>query len=433
MPVPQTAAGQTPRELFFRTTEQRIALARQKFFEEGVRPTGVVGEAVIQSWMRCLAARQQPERRPEFQPVTASRAHSALARSRELLAAADDDLGILETALAGTDCRVILTDGEGVTVHVTQRPAPDDQPVLRGAARLGVDLAETLVGTTAPGVVARTGHAVTVVAGEHFHVALARVDCAAAPIRDARGRLAGVLDLSVEGRGFGFHAASMVGLYATRIENRLLQMQSLDLLIVRFQADPHLLHTPLEALAGIDARGELRWLNAAGARLLAVEPDCAGPAETLFGLRLSDLLALTRLRGPAVAQLPSGLRVWLQARLRAGDGADFNRSRALAVAAPAPAASAHAAQATSAASATSAAPPTSAASATSAVPPTIAAPATSAAPATPAPPARPGTLGDHGRQLIDATLAECGGNISRAARQLGVSRGLLYRRLRSAA
>ncbi|WP_420319432.1 helix-turn-helix domain-containing protein [Hydrogenophaga intermedia] len=33
--------------------------------------------------------------------------------------------------------------------------------------------------------------------------------------------------------------------------------------------------------------------------------------------------------------------------------------------------------------------------------------------------------------MITETLAACGGNIARAARQLGVSRGLLYRRLRA--
>ena len=42
------------------------------------------------------------------------------------------------------------------------------------------------------------------------------------------------------------------------------------------------------------------------------------------------------------------------------------------------------------------------------------------------------TLDDHRDRVISETLAACGGNIARAARQLGVSRGLLYRRLRAA-
>ena len=39
------------------------------------------------------------------------------------------------------------------------------------------------------------------------------------------------------------------------------------------------------------------------------------------------------------------------------------------------------------------------------------------------------TLDHANRALIEATLAACDGNVSRAARRLGVSRGLLYRRL----
>lgn len=394
----QDAAGGPPRELFFHTPGQRIALARRKFFEDGVRPTGAVGEAVIQSWMRCLAARYAPHWRPAFEPVTPSRAHSTLARSRQLLDAAREDLGTMETSLAGTECRVILTDGEGVTVHATQRPQLAHQPILC-TARVGVDLAESLVGTTAPGVVARTGQAVTVIAGEHFYEALSQVECAAAPIHDAFGRLAGVLDLSVEGRSFGFHAASMVGLYATRIENRLLCMQSREHLVLQFQADPHLLGTPLEGLAGVGADGELRWLNAVASRLLGAPPEGARGVEALFGLRLAQLLELARKPGPRLGRLPSGLGVWLAARLQAPDGADFRH--ALALAQPA-------------AQAVAAATPEPAAA------------------HEPKPPA-PSTLGDHSRQVIDSTLAECGGNISRAARKLGVSRGLLYRRLRSAA
>jgi sigma-54 dependent transcriptional regulator, acetoin dehydrogenase operon transcriptional activator AcoR len=35
-----------------------------------------------------------------------------------------------------------------------------------------------------------------------------------------------------------------------------------------------------------------------------------------------------------------------------------------------------------------------------------------------------------GLHLIEQTLAECGGNVSKAARTLGVSRGLVYRQVK---
>lgn len=43
------------------------------------------------------------------------------------------------------------------------------------------------------------------------------------------------------------------------------------------------------------------------------------------------------------------------------------------------------------------------------------------------------TLLDHKQRQIETTLAACGGNIAKAARALGVSGGLLYRRLQKTA
>lgn len=64
------------RSLFFSTRADRVALARQRYFEEGERPSGVVSEAVFQSWARCLRLKQDPFGRMEFQEVSTSRAYA---------------------------------------------------------------------------------------------------------------------------------------------------------------------------------------------------------------------------------------------------------------------------------------------------------------------------------------------------------------------
>ena len=102
----------------------------------------------------------------------------------------------------------------------------------------------------------------------------------------------------------------------------------------------------------------------------------------VFGLGLEDLLALSHRGQAQPRQCPNGLTLWIQART------DTPRASAIE---PPPA------------------PETGVATATDA--PTIP------------------TLNHANRALIEATLAACDGNVSRAARQLGVSRGLLYRRL----
>ncbi len=405
------SGAHAPRQLFATTPAERVALARRQFFEEGLRPSGLVGEAVIQSWMRCSRTHTDTRQPVAFDPVTPSRLHSALGRNRELLAAAQADLLAMEAALAGTGCRVLLTACDGVMLHVTHHPMAPRQPVLHRTARVGVNIAEQVVGTTAPGIVASTGQACTVSGAEHYFELLREVHCAAAPIRDVHGRLAGVLDLSVEGQRFGFDAGSMVGLYATTIENRLLQAQSGAHLVLRFQASPALLGTPLEALAGIAADGTVAWLNDAGARLIGRLPAQAGErrVDELLGHDLPSLLRLGRREAAQPMRLASGLGVWMQARLRAADGIDFRHAVATA-----PVANAARDEQVHGADAPSGRAPQAAMDA-----------------AHLAEDHRAGwTLRQQEHLLVRQTLAAHDGNVSRAARALGVSRGTLYRRLR---
>lgn len=411
MALDRIGTADAPRQLFASTPAQRVALARQQFFEEGVRPSGLVGEAVIQSWLRCSRTHADRQRIVPFDAVTPSRLHATLARNRELLEVARQELAQMENMLAGTDCRVILTDSEGVVVHVTDQPAAAHQPVLRKTARVGVNISERIVGTTAPGIVASTGQACTVDGAEHYFDVLCHMQCAAAPIRGVNGQLAGVLDLTAEARRFGFDAASVVALYATTIENRLLQAQSRDHLILRFQASPTLLGTPLEALAGIAPDGTIAWLNNAGARLLGRLPEAAHErdVECLLGHDLASLLRLGRPGRCEAAQplrLASGLGVWVQAHLKGPDGVDFRH----AVAMPGEAA------------------PIGIERSAQAMAVEVGASGGDSAPVAHA--AHAETLRAHSRKLIEDTLAAHGGNVSQAARQLNVSRGTLYRRLR---
>ena len=420
MPLTTTRTTRAPWQLFANTAAERTALARRQFFEEGVRPSGLVGEAVIQSWMRCNRAHENTRRAVVFDAVTPSRLHATLGRNRELLAAAQLDLHSMESALAGTDCRVLLTDAQGVIVHATQHDAAAQQPILRQTARVGINIAESVIGTSAPGIVAATGQACTVNGAEHYYDCLGAMQCAAAPIRDVHGHLAGVLDVTAESRRFGFDAASMVALFATTIENRLLQAQSHDHLVLRFQASPSLFGTPLEGLAGIATDGTVAWMNTAGAGLIQPRHcDESGPGdvERLFGLDLRALLRLGRSNGPQPVRLTSGLSVWLQATWQGRDGIDFRHATPLRAARIADAG--RAIQVIEVAE-TAASTTTMKTTTTPADTPVIPAAAS---------PSEADTLRGHSRKLIEDALAAHGGNIAQAARQLKVSRGMLYRRL----
>lgn len=400
-----------PHSIFHASPAERVALARERFFEEGLRPTGLVSEAVIQSWGRCLRGRHDARRAVEFLPVSSSRTHRALQRNHELVEAWTGELPLLQEALRSTMCSVVLTDAHGVVIAAMPCGRAHER-LMPVAHRVGVNLSEDAVGTTAPGIVVKTGRAVSVAGGEHFFDDVQTMHCAAAPIRDIAGRLAGVLDISSEGSPFGFDASALVGLYAGALENRLLRAQSNQLLVLRLQVHPALLDTTAAGLVGVDADGRLAWANGMAAGLLGT-PPCDRPsglphAEDVFGLRLAALASLSSEQVRSVV-LPNGLSVWVRSEQRAPD--DRRSLFATAVVDPTPASAA-----------CESSPP--ARSATEIEPnhvDTVEEPrlvdATS--------------LRACDRDLIARTLRDCGGNVSRTARLLRVSRGLIYRRLKS--
>lgn len=387
---------------FFVTPQQRIELARERYFEQGERPSGLVSEAVIQSWTRCLRARREPAERAAFSPVTASRTHHTLARNRTLLESAQPVLRELEQAIQGSGCCFILTDAQGIVIHASPS-SHTNVAVTPLVTRVGVNLGEDEVGTSAPGIVVQTGSACAVHGAEHFFENIKGMYCAAAPIREASGSLAAVLDISIENTELPFDVPALVGMYATGIENRLLIACSRSPILLRLQVNPTLFGTPLEALVAVNEDGHVAWMNTAADRLLMrAELRHAGPPhiEELLGCSFENLLAAAATGNARMHRASNGLGVWVTAKLLAADGIS---GAMVSLGTPAP---------------------TDTTTAT-------------ASPATPATtddaalqPAAPQSLQDASRQTIEQALAKANGNVSRAARALGVSRGLLYRRLR---
>jgi transcriptional regulator of acetoin/glycerol metabolism len=387
--------------LFFATASDRVTLARRRYFDEGELPSGMVSDAVFQSWARCQRLHDDPHRKVTFQPVTASRSHLALQKNHLLHQAWEQELSNLQAVLGRSSCAAMLTDATGVLIGATcvGRPHEHLMPV---ATRIGVNLSEEAVGTTAPGVVARTGQPVCVVGGEHFFDAINTMHCAAAPIRDAAGRLVGVLDISSELVPFQFDSAAVVAVYANAIENRLLLSQSDEHLVIRFQVTPHLLDSSMVALVGISRDGQLAWRNLMASRLLGLPPPerTLNPVtiEDVLGTSLSQLASLPRIGG-AVFRLPSGLVVWARSDMRARDGLVSALPVGTVAREPVLAGQEDLTQGNS--------------------------PSLAIADDRP-------SLRESQQELIVRTLQELQGNVAEAARKLGVSRGLIYRRLKAA-
>jgi transcriptional regulator of acetoin/glycerol metabolism len=246
-----------------------------------------------------------------------------------------------------------------------------------------------------------------VLGAEHYANAVNTMYCTAAPIRNIQGQLAGILDISSEGVPFKFDPASVVGLYAASIENRLLVAQSQDLLIVRFQFLPAIIETPMVAMLGFDLSGQLVWLNSVASNLLgmSINPDerdaCA--TEHIFDTSFGQLASLVG-QGFQSQHLRNGLHVFVTCELRK-QGSPVVKAQHQAAQTPATIKPAPQASGTQSFSSVS-----------------VAGQHEAFLPAD--------SLRDADADLIRKCLTEHKGNVSQVAKRLKVSRGLIYRRLK---
>ncbi|MFT6698302.1 MAG: transcriptional regulator of acetoin/glycerol metabolism, partial [Polaromonas sp.] len=130
---------------------QQIAQARQAVLLEGKSLHGAFTNAWVErSWQRCLARGQKPEQSISFEALSPQ----ALRRTEEanhlLVRVARPVLEKLGAAIADTRYFAILTNAQGVVVDVN---GPIDRRDRRVdlITRIGVDLSEASVGTTAIG------------------------------------------------------------------------------------------------------------------------------------------------------------------------------------------------------------------------------------------------------------------------------------------
>lgn len=388
---------------FFATPEQRLGLARQRYFEEGVLPaTGTVGDAVLQSWVRCQTAGQEPSRPPEFNRVTRRLERATVQFNRTLIDAARSPMAHLQDTLAGTGVAAVLTDARGVVTHVAFTRQTNSETVIPLAARVGIDLSEAAAGTCAPAITTRTARACMVRGAEHFFHSAGMMHCAAWPIHDVHGALAGVLSLFSENRAFAFDPVALVGMYATAVENRLLRAQSSGHFLVQMALSPLMLDTPSEGLAGLTEDGRILWMNDDAARLLGQpgwqDASSRPSADAAPDMDTRPLLGLAGRAEPMHLRLPNGLGVWVRSR------APSQRRYAV-----------HAATALKSLDTGTDAP----------------GPAPSSPIDGPAPSGSPESLRDADRRWIAQALEACGGNVSKAARRLGISRGRIYRHLKA--
>jgi len=329
---------------------------------------------ITRSWQRCIEAGRHPQQRVCFDPVSQSTIRDVAERNRALVTAARPVIAQLSRAIADTRYFAILTDAGGIAVDVGALPDGTDAAsrYARDIGRVGVDLSERAIGTSAIGTALAEQESVWLHRGEHFFDDTSIYSCAGAPLFGPRGDCIGMLDLTgvqVAERPELQHLAT---LSARAIENMLVMRNPCELLL-------HLAwpggssSEATEGLLCIDGNGNVTGANAAARQMLhqpLTRQEHALHCNDLFALPLHMLFDAAR-RGDAVLEVPlwSGLRVQVRPQ-RGGSGN----------------------------------------------------------PGAPVPDAQP-RLRDVETALIRKAVADARGNVAEAARALGISRATVYRKL----
>lgn len=222
---------------------QTVEHARELFFRQGQDAAPGVAEWVARSWAR---SRHLPSQQGAMEPVSLDELDERREQAMRLLACAQPELDGLAEHATGQGCVVILTDASGLILH--EIGSADFLPKAEQVAlKPGVDWSESLRGTNAIGTALVEREAVMVLGGEHYLAQNAVLGCAAAPILDGRGAVAGVLDISGESVRVNHHALGLVRMAAQQVEHRMLLAGAQGHLL-RFHARSSLIGTAREGL-----------------------------------------------------------------------------------------------------------------------------------------------------------------------------------------
>jgi transcriptional regulator of acetoin/glycerol metabolism len=351
-----------------RLTESAIDAARSQYFSEGRLPADQLGHAVLRSWIRCSDMGLRERATPSPDPLSSGDLRHLHDRNARFCRLCRPELEMLGAEARETGSVVILTDAAGMILDTLGDTAFAGR-AAQVALRPGVDWSEANTGTNAIGIALAERRGVAVHGGEHFFAGHDLLSCSATPIVDPRGAVLGVLDISGSARVSHTHALGLVRMAVTQIEHRLLRQRFDGCRVLRLHSDPGMLGTVREG--ALVFRDELLVAaNRRGLTLVGLGWDAldrTGFGE-IFDLSARAAHSAATLRGPKGETFVCD---WEDADK---GSAEFQTEREPSVAGET-------------------------------------------------------TLQDAETDLIRRTLRDCGGNVSEAARRLGIHRSTIHRRL----
>jgi transcriptional regulator of acetoin/glycerol metabolism len=276
------------------SAEDRLTRARVVLERRGVAAVDLLPQPIAESWTRCLAAGLDPARPPPRTVVDDAKLRDARQRRDLLRRLALCEMENLYHQIAGSNFMIAFAAPDGILLDCI---TDHSFSAMAGATsiRPGTLWTETSCGTNALGTVVQEGKPIMVHGAEHFFTQFGSLTCTAAPVFDADGRLAGVLDASSDCGSRQQHTSALVSMAATQIENGLFRECHRTDVLIALHSRPEYLHTLSAGLLAVDPGGMVLAANTQARFLLQGLPVTRGRrVEELFRIQFGDLLQASR-------------------------------------------------------------------------------------------------------------------------------------------
>ncbi|HET9699766.1 MAG TPA: sigma-54-dependent Fis family transcriptional regulator [Burkholderiales bacterium] len=250
-------------------------------------------DLVSRSWARCLEDYGlDPGRSTEPRVLDAAQMKDRVVRMDDLLSCAKLEMANLYQQLADNELAVLLTDTEGVVLSVVGDPG-FTRSAARHGMREGAVWSEPEQGTNGMGTCLVEKSPLVIHRDQHFLARNIQFTCTAAPILDASGELAAVLDVSSQSRLLQQYSTVLVGMAATTIENRMLLARHRRDHLVRFHSRPEFVYTLHEGELALSAEGRVLAANRSALLQLGLtrfDEILGCDIRQLFNVALPDLV-----------------------------------------------------------------------------------------------------------------------------------------------
>ncbi len=294
--------------------EQRLSVARERFFTQGVLPQDDVSPIILRSWERCRCTGLDHTSGRGLDPVGRARLAESRERSGRLLEQASGVMEHVFEQIRASGSMMLLADTEGTIIHSLGDPGFVDR-AERVSLQPGACWSEQLRGTNGIGTAILERAPIEVLGGEHYLDRNGFLACSGSPIFDAHGALAGVFDISGDCRTPQRHTLGLVRLSVQLLEKRLFETEFAREVVVAFHARPEYIGSLQEGLIAVNAEGHILGANPAARDWLAGHGDKADFGE-LFKLSLGAILDRSRAAPSSLLKLDLRTGGMLYAQVR---------------------------------------------------------------------------------------------------------------------